>query len=223
MYKKDQSIKLLLQQKLLPPYYHNDPEISKSILQALYEAGIRMAEYTARGENALTNFKELRKFVDVQMNDMQLGIGTIKNVRQARSFINEGADFIVSPIINEEVGSVTHDSGLLWIPGCMSPTEIARAEESGATIIKIFPGNILGPSYIQSIKELFPGLRFMPTGGVEAEKKNLKEWFASGVVAVGMGSKLISKELVEDKDFKAIRNATEHVLRIIKEITSTHK
>jgi len=188
-------------------------------LQALFNAGIKLIEYTNRGENALQNFIVLKKAAEL-MPGMQLGIGTIKNKEQANSFINAGADFIVCPSMNEEVAHATHNAGLLWIPGCMTPTEIAAAENAGAAIVKIFPGNILGPSYISAIKELFPSLKFMPTGGVEAEEVNLKNWFQAGVVAVGMGSKLITKKVVEAKDYLGLETATKKVLAIIAEVST---
>jgi 2-dehydro-3-deoxyphosphogluconate aldolase/(4S)-4-hydroxy-2-oxoglutarate aldolase len=101
----------------------------------------------------------------------------------------------------------------------MTPTEIATAEEAGASIVKIFPGNILGPAYISAIKELFPQLMFMPTGGVEAVENNLKDWFKAGVAAVGMGSKLITKKLVSDNNFQQLKMDTQNVLQLIKKVT----
>jgi 2-dehydro-3-deoxyphosphogluconate aldolase / (4S)-4-hydroxy-2-oxoglutarate aldolase len=207
----------LLGQKLLPLYYHDDPGVSIDILKALYEGGIRILEYTNRGANALENFRQMKNHVRELMPGMTLGIGTIKTGQQAKDFIDAGADFIVCPTINKEVAVITHDAGLLWIPGCMTPTEIAAAEEAGASIVKIFPGNILGPGYISAIKELFPGIQFMPTGGVEAEANNLSAWFNSGVVAVGMGSKLISKDLVENKNYEGIKQAARQSLELVKQ------
>ncbi|HVK97737.1 MAG TPA: hypothetical protein VM368_07965 [Flavisolibacter sp.] len=217
MHKKQKALQLLLDQKLLPLYYHDDEDISVEILIALYEAGIRIVEYTNRGESALGNFKALRKTADKKLEGLQLGIGTIKTKKQARRYIDAGADFIVAPTINEEVAEVTSDAKLLWIPGCMTPTEIAAAENAGAELVKIFPGNILGPSYISAIKDLFPGMKFMPTGGVEAEENNLREWFGAGVVAVGMGSKLISKKIVEGKDYEGLKYATARALGLVRE------
>lgn len=210
MRKKEQAIQLLLQEKLLPLYYHDSAEVSVNILQALYDAGIRILEYTNRGEHALQNFKALKKAVK-KMPGMLLGIGTIKNKQQAKQYIKAGADFIVCPSMNEEVAKVTQDAGLLWIPGCMTPTEIAAAENAGATIVKIFPGSLLGPSYITAIKDIFPDLRFVVTGGVEAEEKNLKEWFNAGVVGVGMGSKLVSKNLIEKNNYTEITKLSRNV------------
>jgi len=221
MHKKKQSIQALVEQKLLPLYYHESAEVSMDVLKTLYDAGIRIVEYTNRGEKALDNFKLLRKAVDKNMQDLQLGIGTIKTKKGAKKFIEAGADFIVCPTMNEEVADATHREGLLWIPGCLTATEIANAEEAGATIVKIFPGNILGPSYISSIKEIFPDLKFMPTGGVEAEENNLKGWFTAGVVAVGIGSKLISKEIMLQQDYSSLKAATAKTLQLIQIVTTS--
>jgi 2-dehydro-3-deoxyphosphogluconate aldolase/(4S)-4-hydroxy-2-oxoglutarate aldolase len=219
MHKKEETIKALLAQKLLPLYYQEDIGQCIDILKALYAAGIRLVEFTNRGSMALENFIVLKKLAAQTMEGMQLGIGTIKTAAQAEQYIKAGADFIVAPTINTEVATVVRQAELLWIPGCMTPTEIAQAEEAGATIVKIFPGNILGPGYISAIKELFPSIRFMPTGGVEVEKENLSAWFRAGVVAVGMGSKLISKERIEGGKYDEIRSETEKALQLIKEVS----
>jgi len=215
MHKKEEAYRVLLGQKLLPLYYHESAEVSTGILQALYDAGIRIVEYTNRGEQALDHFKLLRKAVDKRMPGLLLGIGTIKSRKQAKKFIEAGADFIVCPSMNEEVAGVAEGAELLWIPGCMTPTEIAAAENAGAALVKIFPGNILGPAFVTAVKELFPGLRFMPTGGVEAEEGNLDAWFRAGVSGVGMGSKLITKELVAQQDYDGLRSATVKALQMV--------
>lgn len=216
MHKKEQVLQALPQQKLLPLYYHNDAGVSVAIMQALYEAGIRVIEYTNRGGEALNNFKALKEAAQ-KLPGMLLGIGTIKNAVAAQQFIDAGADFIICPSMNDEVADTTYNAGLLWIPGCMTPTEIASAEASGASIVKIFPGNILGPGYINAIKELFPDIKFIPTGGVEAEAENLRAWFKAGVIAVGMGSKLITAQRVQQKDYEGIRDATEKALQLVAE------
>jgi 2-dehydro-3-deoxyphosphogluconate aldolase / (4S)-4-hydroxy-2-oxoglutarate aldolase len=216
MRKKEQAEKALLEQRLLPLFYHESAEISVNVARALYEGGVRILEYTNRGEAALDNFVLLRKAVDKGMPELQLGIGTIKTKKQAKKYIEAGADFVVCPSINEEVGEIVQEEKLLWIPGCMTPTEIATAENAGAEIVKIFPGNLLGPSYISSIRDLFPNLRFVVTGGVEAEDANLKAWFAAGVVGVGMGSKLVTKEIIDSKNYEALKQATANALQMVK-------
>lgn len=219
MHKKESALNGLLQQRLLPLFYHDDAQTCISILDALYNAGVRLVEYTNRGPNALVNFGAMKQHAAQRLPGVQLGIGTIKNPEQATRYIDAGADFIVCPTTEPSVGETTHNAGLLWIPGCMTPTEIARAEAAGAKLVKIFPGNILGPSYISAIKELFGGMLFMPTGGVEANADNLRSWFDAGVCAVGMGSKLISAKLIQDKDFAGIEKATREALRLIGDIS----
>jgi len=219
MRKKEQILLALLDQKILPLYYHDDAETSIGILNAFYDAGIRLIEYTNRGSNALDNFMAMKKVIKKKMPGMFLGIGTIKTRKAAKKFIDAGADFIICPTVNTDVAKEVKNAGLLWIPGCLTPTEISIAETAGATLVKIFPGNILGPSYISSIRELFPDVRFMPTGGVEVDEKNLKAWFASGVVAVGMGSKLVTKEMMVNKEYDKIKAMASKALHLVREVT----
>jgi 2-dehydro-3-deoxyphosphogluconate aldolase/(4S)-4-hydroxy-2-oxoglutarate aldolase len=206
------------QQKMLPLYFHKDREVSINILKALYEAGIKAVEYTNRGAEAVENFKALRKVVNESMPGMLLGIGTIKTVEDAQKFISAGADFIIAPVVFPPVAKVVQDAGLLWIPGCLTPTEVFTAEMNGAKMVKIFPGSVVGPSYIAAIKELFPGLLFMPTGGVDTTAENIKEWFDAGVVAVGMGSKLISKSVLQNQEYAKLTAQTKGVLEILNNI-----
>jgi len=216
MDKKEYIQQLICKEKLLPLYYHDSDEVSVEVLKVLYESGIRTVEYTNRGLNALDNFSAMRKIVNDEMPGMQLGVGTIKTAVDAESFIAAGADFIVCPVLNTEVGRIVHKAGLLWIPGCMTTTEIFTAETNGATIVKIFPGSILGPAYISAIKELFSTLLFMPTGGVEVNKENLQAWFNSGVCAVGLGGKLISKPNLDNGEYGKIAALTKEALNIIR-------
>ena len=154
------------------------------------------------------------------MPGLQLGAGTIKNKIEATEFINEGANFIVCPGVVEEVAKLANNNDLLWIPGCLTPTEIILAEDLGAQLVKLFPGSLLGPSYLAAIKEIFPDLLFMPTGDVETNEENLNSWFKSGATAVGIGSKLISKTLVESKDYAAIETLAKQTLQIVQKIKS---
>ena len=209
----------IMQQKMLPLYFHSDQEVSINILKALYTAGIRSVEYTNRGEQALDNFKAMRKVVNDSMPGMLLGIGTVKTTADAEKFIAAGADFIISPVVYPPVARVVQEAGLLWIPGCLTPTEVFTAEMNGAKMVKIFPGSAVGPSYISAIKELFPGLLFMPTGGVDTTSENIKAWFDSGVVAVGMGSKLITKAIMQNKEYDKLIKLTTQALEIINHVT----
>lgn len=218
MNKKEQILKLVPEQGVLPLFFHKDAEVSVEVMRALYKGGIRALEYTNRGEAAFENFKKLKEVRDSEMPDMMLGIGTIKTGQQARDFIAAGADYIISPGFVKDAADEAANAGLLYVPGCMTPTEIMVAESYGIQFIKLFPGNMLGPEFMSSIKELFPNLIFMPTGGVDLEKENIMGWFKSGVKAVGMGSKLISKTLLEQKDYAKIAELTKQVMDLIKSI-----
>jgi len=212
---KETTIQAIQQQGLLPLFYYEDAQVSLEIIRALYKGGVRVFEYTNRGAAALENFKIFKEALKTEMQDLFLGIGTIKTAEQAQAFLDAGADFIVCPIVNPAVAKLTHDAGLLWIPGCMTPTEIDLAQQHKAGIIKLFPANILGPDFLSSIKELFQGQLFVPTGGVEIEENNISSWFKAGVCAVGMGSKLVSKQIVEQRDYKKIESLTKQTFEII--------
>lgn len=211
-------IDAIIEQGMLPLYYHEDVNTTIELAQALYKAGVRVIEYTNRGDNAIDNFKALVKERNKNMPDLLLGIGTIKTNADANNFLAAGADFIICPIVVAAVASIVHKAGKLWIPGCMTVTEVALAEECGAKLVKLFPGNVLGSSFVAAIKDLFPDLLFMPTGGVDTTKENISEWFSAGVCAVGMGSKLISKKSMEEKAYEAISSNTKEVLALIKAI-----
>ena len=210
----------IVHQGILPLYFNADETVSVEVLRAIYNAGVRAVEYTNRGEAALNNFKKLVEVKDKETKDMLLGVGTIKTLQQAESYLNIGADFLVSPGLIPEVLDYANSKNIFYAPGCMTPSEIIAAENKGIAFIKLFPGNLLGPEFVSSIKEIFPKLLFMPTGGVDTTKENLEAWFKSGVSAVGMGSKLISKKLMEQKDYAAIEKMTKEVLEIIRKIKS---
>jgi 2-dehydro-3-deoxyphosphogluconate aldolase/(4S)-4-hydroxy-2-oxoglutarate aldolase len=218
MNKKEEIKNRIIQQGLLPLFYNDSAEISIGVLRALYKAGIRIVEYTNRGSEALDNFISLRKISGTEMSDMKIGIGTIKTKTDAEIFIAAGADFIVCPVVDICIAELVHKAGRLWIPGSMTATEINVAEMHGASLVKIFPGNILGPAYITAIKEIFPNLLFMPTGGVEMNKENIQLWFHSGVSAIGMGSKLITKSIMENKDYNKLTENSTQALALVKSV-----
>jgi 2-dehydro-3-deoxyphosphogluconate aldolase / (4S)-4-hydroxy-2-oxoglutarate aldolase len=214
-------IDLIREQGLLPLYFHPDKEISANILRALYRAGVRVVEYTNRGEGAIRNFNYLRVVANNELPGMLLAAGTIKTEDHAKQFIEAAADFIISPGWSKKVLKVAKKENILWVPGCMTPTEIMKAEEAGAQLIKLFPGSLLQPSFVTAIKELFPQTLFMPTGGVKLEEDNLRAWFKSGVCAVGAGSTLIDKKSVEQGDYSSLEATTRNALDMIKNISKT--
>jgi 2-dehydro-3-deoxyphosphogluconate aldolase/(4S)-4-hydroxy-2-oxoglutarate aldolase len=205
---KSAVLKSILDQGILPLFYWEDATVSLDTIRILYKAGIRTVEYTNRGRAALENFKALKKALSAEAPDLHLGIGTIKSADEASAFIQAGADLIVAPLVNPEVAALADKAGLLWIPGCMTPTEIYQAQRHHAALIKIFPANILGPEFVGSIRELFPGQLFIPTGGVDLDQQNISTWFKAGVAAVGMGSKLISKDILANKQYDILYTNT---------------
>ncbi len=205
----------IIQQGMLPLYFNADETVSVEVLRSLYKAGVKAVEYTNRGEAALKNFTKMVEVRNAEMPGILLGVGTIKNVQQTKDYLAAGADFLVSPGFVKEVADYAIANNIFYAPGCMTPSEIIAAENSGIGFIKLFPGNMLGPEFLSGIKDIFPKLLFMPTGGVDTTKENIEGWFKAGVCAVGMGSKLVSKKLMEDKDYATIEKMTKEVLDLI--------
>jgi len=208
----------IIAQGMLPLYFNADEIVSLDVLKAIYKAGVKAVEYTNRGEAALKNFTTMVALRNAEMPGLLLGVGTIKNMQQAEDYLKAGADFLVSPGFVKEVADFAVANDVFYAPGCMTPSEIIAAENAGIGFIKLFPGNMLGPEFLSGIKEIFPKLLFMPTGGVDTTKENIEGWFNAGVCAVGMGSKLISKKLMEAKDYATIESETIKVLELIQTI-----
>lgn len=194
-------LNLVLAKPLVPVYFNADIEQSKKVISACYEGGIRVFEFTNRGEKAMEVFKQLVPFVKENCPEMILGIGTIVDKNTAEKFIKLGTDFIVQPGTTQEVGEVCKNYDIAWIPGVMTPTEIYQAQKWGAEMVKIFPGNILGSAYVKALRGPMPNLKIMVTGGVEPTEESLKEWFGAGANAVGLGSQLF-KDFGNLEEFK---------------------
>lgn len=218
MSKTQQVTDIIIQQGILPLYFNADENVSVEVLRAIYRAGIKAVEYTNRGDEALNNFIRMTVVRNSEMPGLLLGVGTIKNLKDAKNYMAASADFLVSPGFVKEVADYAVSKDIFYAPGCMTPSEIIAAENAGIKFIKLFPGNLLGPEFLSGIKDIFPKLLFMPTGGVDTTKENLEGWFKAGVCAVGMGSKLISKKLMEQKDYLTIEKMTKEVLELIQSI-----
>ena len=215
MSKTQQISDAIVKQGMLPLYFNSSEEVSLDVLKAIYRAGVKAVEYTNRGDAALANFKKMVALRNAEMPGLLLGVGTIKNMQHASDYMSAGADFLVSPGFVPDVAAYCVSNDIFYAPGCMTPSEIIAAENAGIKFIKIFPGNMLGPEFLTTIKDIFPKLLFMPTGGVDTTKENIDGWFKAGVCAVGMGSKLISKKLMEAKDYSTIESETKKVLELI--------
>ncbi len=204
---------------LVPVFNHNDINTSKRVIKACYDAGLRVFEWTNRGAGAFDVFAEIISYVQIEMPDMTIGVGSIFRGDIARRYVSKGAKFIVSPVIDPELSEACKQLRVLWIPGAGTATEIHQADKWGASIIKVFPGGSAGgPGFIKAVLGPMPWVQLMPTGGVSPTKENLTGWFNAGVCCVGMGSKLFTKELVEDQDPNNLVSRITETLEIIQEI-----
>lgn len=200
---------------MVPLFYHPDVALGKKVLRACYDGGARLMEFTARGDFAFEVFSELNKFAIKELPGMMMGVGSITDAAAASLFMQMGANFVVTPSLREDIAMVCNRRKVLWSPGCGSLTEINRAEELGCEIIKLFPGSTYGPEFVKAIKGPQPWTKVMPTGGVTMEEPNLRAWFNAGATCVGMGSQLISREVLAGQDFAKLENEVRQTLSTI--------
>jgi 2-dehydro-3-deoxyphosphogluconate aldolase/(4S)-4-hydroxy-2-oxoglutarate aldolase len=206
---------------IVPVFYHKDPEVCRNVIKSCFNGGIEVFEFTNRGDYAHELFSDLNKWAEKEVPGMVMGVGSVVDAGTASLYIQLGANFIVSPVMNQDMAKVCNRRKILWSPGCGSLTEINYAEELGAEIVKIFPGSSVGgPEFVKAVKGPCPWTSIMPTGGVDPSKDNLKEWFDAGVTCVGIGSNLITKELIQKKDWKGLENKVAETVRIVKELRS---
>ena len=201
---------------LVPLFFHSDIEVAKKVLQACYNGGARLMEFTSRGDFAHEVFGELNKYALSKLPGMILGVGSVTDAGSASLYMQLGANFVVTPVLRKDIAIVCNRRKVLWSPGCGSLTEIAQAEEMGCEIVKLFPGGSYGPSYVKAIKGPQPWTSIMPTGGVSPTKESIEAWFSAGVTCVGMGSKLISNEVIASGDYKGLENKVSKALALIK-------
>lgn len=202
---------------IIPVFNHKDIEVAKAVLDASYQAGIRVFEFTNREQNAVEIFTALKIYAE-KYDDLYIGIGTIFTVDQVKKFLYAEADFIVSPALIPDVAKYCQMKGVFWIPGCATVSEVYQAKTLGATLIKAFPGNLLGPDFIKAVLSVLPDLKIMPTGGVEPSEENLKAWFGAGVTCVGMGSQLIQKDWLAEKKYDLLQEKISTTIQVLKNI-----
>ena len=217
-YSRLEVIEVMNNTGLVPLFYHPDLELSKKVLKSCYNGGARLMEFTARGDFAYEVFAELNKYALKELPGMILGVGSITDAAAASLFMQMGANFIVTPSLREDIALICNRRKVLWSAGCGSLTEINRAEELGCEIVKLFPGSTYGPGFVKAIKGPQPWTSIMPTGGVSTEEDNLRGWFHAGVSCVGMGSKLITKDIVASKDFERLEFLVRTTLETIKKV-----
>jgi 2-dehydro-3-deoxyphosphogluconate aldolase/(4S)-4-hydroxy-2-oxoglutarate aldolase len=203
---------------LVPVFYHPDLAVAKQIVAACRAGGARVVEFTSRGDFALQTFTELAQHVAEHELGVILGVGTIVDAPTAALYLSAGANFVVGPSLNPEVARLCNRRKVAYMPGCGSATEIAQAEELGVEIVKVFPGSAVGgPGFVKAVLGPMPWTNIMSTGGVDATEDSIRAWFEAGVVCVGIGSKLIAKDLMTARDFDAISAKVAQVLAWIEE------
>ncbi|MDR2026723.1 MAG: bifunctional 4-hydroxy-2-oxoglutarate aldolase/2-dehydro-3-deoxy-phosphogluconate aldolase [Prevotellaceae bacterium] len=206
---------------MLPIFYHPDAGVMQHALKACYDGGVRVFEFTNRGDFAHEIFAQLEKWAAVECPGMILGVGTIVDAPTAALYIQCGANFVVGPSLNPDIFKVCNRRQIAYVPGCGSVSEIGYAQELGAEIVKIFPaGNVGGPSFVKNMKAPMPWTRVMVTGGVETTEENLSQWFKAGVDCVGIGSSLFPKEAVSNGEWSKISDICKNVLSVINKIRS---
>ncbi|MCE4565132.1 bifunctional 4-hydroxy-2-oxoglutarate aldolase/2-dehydro-3-deoxy-phosphogluconate aldolase [Maribellus sp. CM-23] len=206
---------------MVPVFYHKDVEVCKQVVKACYEGGVRLFEFTNRGDFATLVFAELNKWAIQECPEMIMGVGSIVDEATAAMYIALGTNFVVAPLVDEGTAKVCNKRKIAWSPGCGSVTEIGRAHELGAEVVKIFPGSqVGGPSFVKAVKGPMPWASIMPTGGVSPDEENLKQWFDAGVTCVGMGSQLFPKEVLAEGNYAYITEKCAEALQIIQRLKS---
>ncbi len=217
-YNKIQVISTAVSTGLVPVFYNPCVETSKAVLKACYDGGIRVFEFTNRGDFAHEVFSELVKYANAELPGMILGVGSIIDAPTAALYLQEGANFVVGPLFNPAIAPICNRRCVPYIPGCGSATEIGMAQEAGCDICKAFPGDVLGPAFVKGVKAPMPWTQILVTGGVKPETENLKAWFKAGASCVGMGSNLFPKDVVKAGDWATITKLCSESLKIIAEV-----
>jgi 2-dehydro-3-deoxyphosphogluconate aldolase / (4S)-4-hydroxy-2-oxoglutarate aldolase len=219
---KYSKIEVMLKMKetgVVPVFYHPDAEICKKVVTAVYKGGIRLFEFTNRGDFANEVFSEVNKFVLSDLPGMIMGTGSVLDAATANLYIQAGSNFIVSPLMDEETARTCNRRKILWSPGCGSVTEVSKAHELGAELVKIFPApSVGGPNFIKTILGPMPWTYIMPTGGVEPTRESLSSWFKAGAYCVGLGSNFITSEIIKNKDFALLEESTRNLITLVENI-----
>lgn len=217
-YSKLEVLQTVAKDGMVPLFYHPDADLGKEVLRACYAGGSRVLEFTNRGDFAHEVFRELNRFALDELPGMILGVGSVTDAATAALYMQLGANFMVSASFRPDIAVVCNRRKVPYMPGCGTLTEIGVAEESGVDLVKLFPGSTYGPGFVKAIKGPQPWTTIMPTGGVSTDEENLRSWFSAGVTCVGMGSKLISADVLKNRDFAGLQKKVESTLALIRTI-----
>lgn len=205
---------------MVPVFYHKEAKVAQQVVKACYEGGVRVFEFTNRGDFAHEVFAEVIRFSRAECPELALGVGSVIDAPTAALYLQLGADFVVGPMFNAEISRVCNRRSIPYIPGCGTVSEVSLAQETGCQICKIFPGDVLGPKFVKGLRAPMPWSKLMVTGGVEPTEENLSAWFRAGVFCVGMGSKLFPSSTIADSDWTGITDKCRETLAIIQKIRS---
>lgn len=204
---------------VVPVFYHKDVSTTIAIIEACVAGGLRAVEFTNRGDLAHMVFAETMEHFLKSASEVIIGVGSVVDAPTAALYIANGANFVVGPLLNPEVARLCNRRKVAYSPGCGSVSEIAQAEELGVEIVKLFPGTeVGGPAFVKSVQGPCPWTRIMPTGGVDATRESMEAWFQAGVSCVGVGTKLITKEIVDAGDFATLTEKVKQLLAWVREI-----
>ena len=217
-YDKIQVLTAIRETGIVPVFYNGDIEISKNVLKACYEGGIRAFEFANRGDFAQEVFKELVKYANAELPGMIMGIGSVVDPGTAALYLQLGANFVVGPLFNPAIAPICNRRNIPYAPGCGSVSEVGAAQEAGCDLCKVFPGDVLGPAFVKGLRAPMPWSKLMVTGGVKPTRENLEGWFKAGVYCVGMGSNLFPKDAIAAGDWSKISALCADSLAIVKEV-----
>ena len=217
-YDKLQVLAAMKETGIVPVFYNSCPEVSKKVLKACYEGGIRLFEFANRGDFAQEVFGELVKYAAASLPGMIVGIGSVVDAPTASMYLQLGANFVVGPLFNPEIAPVCNRRLVPYCPGCGSVTEVGMAQEAGCDVCKVFPGDVLGPAFVKGIKAPMPWTKLMVTGGVKPQRENLEAWFKAGVYCVGMGSNLFPKDVIASGNWERITQLCAEAIAAVKEV-----
>ncbi len=217
-FSKIEVLSVIKETGIVPVFYHKDIEVAKKVLKACYAGGIRVFEFTNRGDFAHEVFGELVKYSALECPEMIMGIGSIVDAPTASLYIQLGANFIVGPLFNPDVAKVANRRLVPYAPGCGSVSEVGFAQEMGCDLCKVFPGDVLGAAFVKGLKAPMPWSNLMVTGGVKPEESNLKAWFDAGVTCVGMGSNLFPAELIKSENWDGITKLCADTIAMIQKV-----
>ena len=191
---------------VVPVFYNADLDLVTGVAAALVAGGISTLEFTNRGDGAIDVMDRLIGYARRHLPELIVGAGSIVDGATAAHVIDIGASFVFAPGFSADVAKACNLRNVPYVPGCGTVTEILTAYQAGCDLVKLFPaGSLGGPGFLSAVRAPCPWVRAIPTGGVDPTVDSLRSWYRAGAPAVGMGSKLFPKRIIEERDFDGLR------------------